>query len=176
MAGSETDSLVVGAGADGMAFTDSPIASGDADVVIVDRRHHPGGHWKDAHSFVRFHQSSMHYGVNSRVLGTETIDTSGPNAGCYDRASGDEIAEYYRSVLDDQLLPSQRVRFLGGHDYRSGAPGENLVTSRLTGRASTIRSGAESSTGRIWRPRSRRPTHADFMGPFRDGPVFHSSS
>src|SRR5689334_13165697 len=35
----ETDYLVVGAGASGMAFVDSLVAAADADVVIVDRRH-----------------------------------------------------------------------------------------------------------------------------------------
>ncbi len=43
--GIETDHLVVGAGAAGMAFVDALIAACDADVVMVDRRHRPGGHW-----------------------------------------------------------------------------------------------------------------------------------
>ncbi len=54
----ETDYLVVGAGAAGMAFTDALIAASDADVVIVDRRHGPGGHWNDAYPFVRLHGPS----------------------------------------------------------------------------------------------------------------------
>ena len=40
----ETDYLIVGAGVSGMAFADSLIAESDADVVIMDRRHRPGGH------------------------------------------------------------------------------------------------------------------------------------
>lgn len=40
----ETDYLVVGAGALGMSFVDSLLEHGDADVVMVDRRHRPGGH------------------------------------------------------------------------------------------------------------------------------------
>jgi cation diffusion facilitator CzcD-associated flavoprotein CzcO len=44
----ETDYLIVGAGAAGMAFADALIADSDADVVLVDRRHRPGGHWNDA--------------------------------------------------------------------------------------------------------------------------------
>ncbi len=43
----ETDYLVVGAGAAGMAFTDALLAHSDATVTIVDRRHAPGGHWID---------------------------------------------------------------------------------------------------------------------------------
>ncbi len=44
----DTDYLVIGAGAAGMAFTDALIADYGADVVMVDRRHAPGGHWNDA--------------------------------------------------------------------------------------------------------------------------------
>jgi cation diffusion facilitator CzcD-associated flavoprotein CzcO len=51
----ETDYLVVGAGAAGMAFTDELIAHGDTEVVLVDRRDRPGGHWNDAYPFVRLH-------------------------------------------------------------------------------------------------------------------------
>jgi cation diffusion facilitator CzcD-associated flavoprotein CzcO len=62
----ETDYLVVGAGATGMAFVDTLVAESDADVVMVDRRHRPGGHWLDAYPFVRLHQPSANYGVTSR--------------------------------------------------------------------------------------------------------------
>ena len=53
----ETDYLVVGAGASGMAFVDALLAETDAGVVLVDRRDRPGGHWLDAYPFVRLHQS-----------------------------------------------------------------------------------------------------------------------
>ena len=64
----ETDYLVVGAGASGMAFADALIAASDAEVVMVDRRHRPGGHWNDDYPFVRLHQPSALYGVASRAL------------------------------------------------------------------------------------------------------------
>ena len=70
MAAIQTDYLVVGAGATGMAFVDALIAACDADVVLVDRRHGPGGHWNDAYPFVRLHGPSALYGVDSRRLGT----------------------------------------------------------------------------------------------------------
>src|SRR5438132_4291035 len=113
----ETDYLVIGAGATGMSFVDSLIAASDAEVVIVDRRHRPGGHWNDAYPFVRIHQASANYGVNSRVLGTESIDATGPNKGFYDRATGVEICDYFHKVLDEHLLPSGKVRFFGMCDY-----------------------------------------------------------
>ncbi len=80
MDGIETDYLVVGAGAAGMAFADALIAACDADVVMVDRRHVPGGHWNDAYPFVRLHGPSALYGVNSRSLGSDSIEQTGPNA------------------------------------------------------------------------------------------------
>ena len=66
----ETDYLVVGAGAMGMAFTDAVIDHADVHVTLVDRRFAPGGHWQDAYPFVQLHQASLFYGVASTVLGT----------------------------------------------------------------------------------------------------------
>src|SRR5947209_12488914 len=88
------DYLVVGAGASGMAFVDSLLSHSDAEVILVDRRHRPGGHWLDAYPFVRLHQPSANYGVNSRVLGTNRIDESGPNAGFYERATASDDRHY----------------------------------------------------------------------------------
>jgi hypothetical protein len=133
----QTDYLVVGAGATGMAFADALIAACDADVVLVDRRHGPGGHWNDAYPFVRLHGPSALYGVNSRRLGTDALDQDGPNAGYYPRATAGEICAYYQRVLDEQLLPSGRVRFFGMSDYSADRNGHQFM-SRLTGQTTTI--------------------------------------
>lgn len=61
----ETDYLVVGACAAGMTVTDALLNHGDATVTLIDRRHAPGGHWLDAYPFVRLHQPSAFYGVDS---------------------------------------------------------------------------------------------------------------
>ena len=135
----ETDYLVVGAGATGMSFVDSLIANSEAEVVIVDRRHRPGGHWLDAYPFVRIHQTSANYGVNSRVLGNDRIDESGPNAGFYERATGPEISSYFNRVLEEDLVPSGQVRFLGMCDYRSSGPDGHHVVSRLSGEEMTVK-------------------------------------
>ncbi|MDQ3933041.1 MAG: NAD(P)-binding protein [Actinomycetota bacterium] len=135
----DTDYLVIGAGASGMAFTDALIQESDAEVVMVDRQHRPGGHWNHAYPFVRLHQPSASYGVNSRALGTESIDTTGPNAGFYERATAVEICDYYRGVLEDHLLPSGKVRFLGGCDYVENGSNGHAITSRLTGKTTTVR-------------------------------------
>lgn len=63
----DTDYLVVGAGAMGMAFTDALIDHADVHVTLVDRRHAAGGHWQDAYPFVQLHQASLFYGDDPTV-------------------------------------------------------------------------------------------------------------
>ena len=135
----ETDYLVVGAGATGMAFTDTLVSRSTAEVVMVDRRPAPGGHWIDAYPFVRLHQPSANYGVPSLTLGHDRIDEHGPNAGFYERARGDEIRDYFAHVMEQNLLPSGRVTFLPVTDYRGeDAEGHHLV-SRLTGKETVVK-------------------------------------
>lgn len=135
----ETDYLVVGAGASGMAFVDALLDASDADVVIVDRRHRPAGHWLDAYPFVRLHQPSACYGVDSHVLGDDRIDESGPNAGFYERATATEICEYYDRVLEERMVPSGRVRFFGMSDYLGNASDGHRFASILSGRTTTVK-------------------------------------
>lgn len=98
----EADYLVVGAGAMGMAFTDtllSETSESQARVVLVDRNHQPGGHWTVAYPFVRLHQPSAFYGVNSLPLGSGAIDDFGWNEGLYELATAAEVCAYYSHVL-----------------------------------------------------------------------------
>jgi hypothetical protein len=134
-----TDYLIVGAGAAGMAFADELVAGSDADVVLVDRRHAPGGHWHDAYPFVRLHGPSALYGVNSLTLGTDEIATTGANAGFYPRATAAEICDYYQRVLEGNFLPSGRVRFFGMSEYTGSADGESRFVSRLSGAETVVR-------------------------------------
>ena len=134
----ETDYLVVGAGASGMAFVDTLIEHSDADVVMVDRRHRPGGHWHDAYPFVRLHQPAAAYGVSSTMLGEDRIDETGVNAGMYELSSAAEICSYYGDVMNRVLLPSGRVRFLPMSEYRQEGPNDYRVVSLLTGEETRI--------------------------------------
>jgi hypothetical protein len=139
MAEIEVDYLVVGAGASGMAFVDTLLTEDpDAEVLLVDRRHRPGGHWLDAYPFVRLHQPSATYGVNSRPLGDERIDESGPNAGFYERATAAEIVAYYDKVLEETLLPAG-LRFLSMVDYRGDQVDRHQLVSLLDGEETTVR-------------------------------------
>jgi len=117
----DTDYLVVGAGAAGMAFVDALVDHDPtAHATLVDRRTAPGGHWLDAYPFVRLHQASQFYGVASTRLGSGRVQESGPERGMHERATGPEITAYYAGVLADRLLPTGRVELLGGVEYRDG--------------------------------------------------------
>jgi hypothetical protein len=130
----EADYLVVGAGAMGMAFTDTLITDTEASVVMVDRAHQPGGHWTTAYPFVRLHQPSAYYGVNSRPLGHNTIDRVGWNQGFGELATSGEVCAYFDAVMQQQLLPTGRVsyfpmsEYLGDGRFRTLGDAEYSVT------------------------------------------------
>ncbi len=114
----EADYLVVGAGAMGMAFLDTLLCETQARVILVDRHHQPGGHWTTAYPFVRLHQPSAFYGVNSLPLGSDTIDQVGWNEGLYELATGGEVCAYYDHVLRQRFLPTGRVAYFPMSEYR----------------------------------------------------------
>jgi hypothetical protein len=140
----ETDYLVIGAGAAGLAFADALVAQGDAHVTLVDRRGLPGGHWNDAYPFVTLHQPAAFYGVASLPLGSGRKDSAGLNAGLYELASGPEICGYYRRVLDHVLLPTGRVRWMPMSEVHEDGRIECLVSgavSRVTVRRRVVDAG-----------------------------------
>lgn len=99
----ETDYLVVGAGAMGMAFADTiSKEQPTSTITLVDQRPAPGGHWLDAYPYVRLHQPASFYGVNSEPLETSSGDLS----------SKQEILSYYSRVLS-RMEKAGRVRFFG---------------------------------------------------------------
>jgi hypothetical protein len=124
----ETDYLVVGAGAAGMAFADALLTHSDATLTIVDRHHAPGGHWIDAYPYVRLHQPSAFYGVSSVPLGQNALDTAGTNAGYYELAGADEIRAYFAHVMHHRFLPGGRVRYFPCCEYL----GDDRFVSRFT--------------------------------------------
>ena len=93
----DTDYLILGAGAMGMAFADVILDEDpEARIVIVDRHANPGGHWNDVYPFVRLHQPAEFYGLNSTPLGHGGADLS----------SGAEIVAYFRQ--GDGPVPGHR--------------------------------------------------------------------
>jgi hypothetical protein len=134
----ETDYLVVGAGAVGLIFADELLRHSEAQIVLVDRRHCAGGHWNEAYPFVRLHQPSVYYGAGSRELGSRRIESSGPNAGLYEQASGLEVSAYFEQLMRERLLPSGRVRFFPLHEYAGDWSSDHRICSLATGKEKTI--------------------------------------
>jgi hypothetical protein len=133
----DTDYLVVGAGAMGMAFTDALIDHSDAHVTMVDRRHSAGGHWLDAYPFVKLHQASAFYGVASTLLGDGSVQISGPEAGLHDRARQPQIRAYFDDILHRRFVGSGRVTFLGASEHHDDGA-SHLVTSLVSGETTQV--------------------------------------
>jgi glycine/D-amino acid oxidase-like deaminating enzyme len=127
-----TDYLVIGAGATGLAFADALVAEADVEVTVIDRRAAPSGHWADAYPFVRLHIPSAYYGVNSMALGDDRIDQVGENAGYYERATGDEVVDYFAEAAW-RLTETGRGRVLTGHEYLGGSGDGERIRDLRTG-------------------------------------------
>ncbi len=125
----DTDYLVIGAGAAGMAFTDALIDNADVSVLEVDRRYGVGGHWLDAYPFVRLHQASVFYGVASTLLGEGRVQRDGPEAGLHERATAPEVCAYYDRVLRERMLASGKVAFYPNCEF----VGDGRFVSRVSG-------------------------------------------
>ena len=125
----EIDYLIVGAGAVGLAFADVLLAEDkDATIAIVDRHSAPGGHWNDAYPFVRLHQPSAFYGVESLPLGQDRIDEDGPNSGFYELAGVGELLAYFEHALR-AILATGRATYLPSSDHL----GEGRVRKLFSG-------------------------------------------
>ena len=126
----EADYLIIGAGASAMAFADEILSHSTSSLAIVDQRDSPGGHWNDAYPFVRLHQPSEFYGVNSRELGQQVKYVFGLNKGLYNLASGSEIIAYYDQVMQQRFLPSGRVQYFPMCNVISDSQFESIPTGQ----------------------------------------------
>ncbi len=139
MAALETDYLVIGAGAVGLAFVDTLLDEDpNCHITIVDKHAKPGGHWNDAYPFVALHQPSATYGVNSMELCPDRRDASGHNAGMFPLAPHAEILSYYSRLMSERLIPSGRVTYLPLTEYRSGDGGAHHARGILSGEDQAI--------------------------------------
>jgi len=118
----ECDYLVIGCGASAMAFLDEMILMNKTNlkVIVVDRRAKPGGHWVDAYDFVRLHQPSATYGVNSRPLGS----------GDADLCSKYQILAYYELVMAD-MLATGRLEYFPLCEYKGKGRFSSLIDAGL---------------------------------------------
>lgn len=129
----ETDYLVIGTGAMAMAFVDTLLNETDARILMVDRHAQPGGHWNDAYPFVRLHQPSACYGVNSRELGSGAKDRTELSEGLYELAAGAEVVSYFEQVMNQQFLPSGRVRYFPMCNYSGDRIDDHRFSSLVSG-------------------------------------------
>jgi hypothetical protein len=152
------DYLVVGSGAMGMAFTDALVTETSATVLMIDRHHRPGGHWNDAYPYVRLHQPSAFYGVNSKPLGDGVKDRTGWNSGLYELASGAEVLAYFDHVMQRQFLPSGRVEYFPRCEWL----GDGRFASIPSGRAYEVRAQkvVDATYMRVSVPSVRGPQYA----------------
>ncbi len=164
----ESDYLIVGAGAGGLAFADTLLSEHPtATIVIVDERASPGGHWVDAYDFVQTHQPAALYGVNSTPLGQDRIDRDGLNADHLELASGAAVRAYFEDVMKRVLLPSGRVSYLPESRYDFG---QNTITTRGATRDVRARKVVDSTyvAGEI--PLRHTPSY-EIAGGVRHSPV-----
>ena len=140
--------------------TQSSTRTEEATVTIVRQNTpRPGGHWNDAYPFVRLHQPSAFYGVNSRPLGDDRIDVVGWNAGMYELASGAEVLTYYDHLMHRDFLPSGRVRYVPMSEYD---PASDDIVSLTTGERTTIEAATlvDASYMKVSVPSQRPPSYA----------------
>ncbi|HAX22342.1 MAG TPA: hypothetical protein DCY64_18925 [Hydrogenophaga sp.] len=173
----ETDYLVVGAGAMGMAFVDTLIDQSDATVLMVDPHPQPGGHWNDAYPFVRLHQPSAWYGVASTPVDEAVPDPSGYGRG----ATGAAVLAYFARLMRERFLPTGRVRWFPSHQYRQGDDGSHRIVCLATGAEQVVkvrRKRVDATHARTEVPSVRRPAYGladasrlascrSFSGPMR---------
>jgi len=124
----ECDYLVIGAGTCGMSFVDTLLTEHEsASVILADRNMRAGGHWTTAYPFVRLHQPSSNYGVNSLRLSKSKDSKGRERENANDRATAHEILEYYEEVKD-QFLDSGRVRCIFGAEYYQTKNGDHMLS------------------------------------------------
>merc|ERR1711907_843970 len=76
-------------------LTENPKAT----LIIVDRNEMAGGHWVHAYPFVKLHQQSCNYGVNSMPLGKHRTKKGKERYDIDDRATGQDVLEYYKKCI-----------------------------------------------------------------------------
>ncbi|MBV7266008.1 NAD(P)-binding protein [Erythrobacter ani] len=160
----ETDYLIVGAGAVGLAFADTLLDEDpDCHITIVDKHARPGGHWNDAYPFVALHQPSATYGVNSMELCPDRVDEHGHNAGMFPLAKHAEILSYYSKLMSERMIPSGRVSYHPLTEYLGGDVGEHRIRGILSGDEQTVRVRRKLVDGTYFQtsvPSTHKPTFA----------------
>ena len=156
----ETDYLIVGAGAMGMAFADEVLVRDKtAQIVMVDKRARTGGHWNDAYSHVKLHQPAAFYGVNSEDLG--------PGGAAL--VSGTEVLAYYERVLE-KLKATGRLRFVSQSEYTGDGKIRSLVERESESTVEVRRKIVDATYMRVEVPSTRPPAYEVAEGVWLEAP------
>lgn len=109
-----------------------------------------------AYPFVRLHQPTQFYGVNSTKMGSDRIETTGGNAGLTELAPVAEVLAYFNTVMQEKLLPSGRLTYLGVHEFDEK---DNCALSLITGKKTKIEAGkiVDSAYSKVVVPSMRPP-------------------
>ena len=156
------DYLVVGAGAMGLAFVDTLLTellqkqsssspSPSCRVVLVDRHPAPGGHWNDDYDFVKLHQPSLVYGVNSQQLeGNWMKCVLGGALPWNHRASKPELLQYYQSVVDGWVAQGA-LRYYpnANYDFLQAATADGNTRTFTTTSATDDDNSSTTTTYRV---------------------------
>ena len=146
----ETDYLVVGAGAMGLAFADELLTrSPNARIIILDRRAKPGGHWNDAYPFVSLHQPAALYGVSSEALGT----------GGAALASGGEVLAYFERVVN-KWVATGRLRFFPMCEYLGNGQFSSILAAGREYRVTVRKKIVDASYMKVEVPATKEPAYA----------------
>ena len=104
------DYLIIGGGASGWSFTDTLLGTSKQPlrVIMVDQHNTPGGQWNDSYEFVRLHQPSSMYGIESMKLEVENKNSTTTDH----RATRIELLQYYANV-QKELEKKHDFEFVG---------------------------------------------------------------
>lgn len=113
------DYLVVGAGAASMSFIDTMLTQvPTSKIVLVDKRNAPGGHWVDAYGYVKLHQPSIVYGIESKQLEGNWLKLlmTRFTLPWQHRASKQEILKYFQDFVNEKIESGQ-LQYFPGYQY-----------------------------------------------------------
>jgi len=137
------DYLIIGAGTSNLSFLDTLLDQlPNATFILADRFSSPGGHWTKSYPFVRLHQPSCSYGVNSLPLGTNLTKSGAEDYDSNDRATGKEVCGYYGRVVD-KMKATKRVEVYFNTEY---VWNEDTQTHQLISTTSDESGGAKAYT------------------------------
>jgi hypothetical protein len=114
-----------------------------------------------AYPFVRPHQPSAFYGVNSLHFGSDTIDQVGWNEGLYELATAGGVRAYYDHVMRQRFLPTGRVSYFPMSEYHGHGRFTTLAGTEYT--VNVARRIVDATYVRVAVPSMRPP-------PYRVGP------